>query len=50
MSVTNTIVLRTRNTLMFRERKHMQEKDTRENPSVGQGVKMERKKYYKACV
>jgi hypothetical protein len=44
MSVENILVPSIRNTLMFRARKHMQEKDTRENPSMGQGVKMHRKK------
>jgi hypothetical protein len=39
ISVTNILVPSARNILMFRERRHMQENDTRENPSMGQGVK-----------
>ena len=42
LSVTNILVSSARNTLMLRERGHMQEKDTREKSSMGQGVKMHR--------
>jgi hypothetical protein len=49
-SVTSILVPSARNTLMLKERRHVQEKDTRENSSMGQGVKMQRKKCYKACV
>jgi hypothetical protein len=40
MSVTDIIVSSARNTMMLRERGHMQEKDTREKSSMGQGVNM----------
>jgi hypothetical protein len=38
-SVTDILVPSARNTLMLRERGHMQEKDTWEKSSMGQGVK-----------
>jgi hypothetical protein len=52
-SVTDILVPSARNTLMLRERRHMQEKDTREKSSMGQGVKTQRQSatrlVYKAC-
>ena len=42
MSVPRILVPSTRNKLMLRARKHVQEKDTRENSSMGQGVKTQR--------
>jgi hypothetical protein len=52
-SVTDILVPSARNILMLRERGHMQEKDTREKSSMGQGVKTQRKSAtrlaYKAC-
>jgi hypothetical protein len=39
MSVIDILVSSARNTLMLRERRHMQEKDTQEKSSMGQGVK-----------
>jgi hypothetical protein len=53
MSVTNILVPSARNTLILRARKHVQEKDTQENSSMGQGVKMQRQSAtrlaHKAC-
>ena len=52
-SVTDILVPSARNTWMLREKGHMQEKDTREKSSMGQGVKMQRKiatkLTYEAC-
>jgi hypothetical protein len=52
-SVTDILVPSARNILVLRERRHMQEKDTREKSSMGQGVKMQRQSatglVYKAC-
>jgi hypothetical protein len=52
-SVTDILVPSVRNTLMLRERGHMQEKETQEKSSMGQGVKMQRQSAtrlaYKAC-
>jgi hypothetical protein len=52
-SVANTLVPSARNTLMLRERRHVQGKDTRKNSSMGQGVKTQRQSatrlVYKAC-
>jgi hypothetical protein len=52
-SVADILVPSARNTLMLRERGHMQEKDTREKSSMGQGVKTQRQSAtrlaYKAC-
>jgi hypothetical protein len=52
-SVTNILVPSARNTLILRERRHVKEKDTRENSSMDQGVKMQRQSatrlVYKAC-
>jgi hypothetical protein len=41
-SVIDVLVPSVRNTLMFRARGHMQEKDTQEKSSMGQGVKTQR--------
>jgi hypothetical protein len=53
MSVTGILVPSARNTLMLRSRRHMQERDTREKSSMGQGVKTQRQSAtrlaYKAC-
>jgi hypothetical protein len=53
MSIAYIIVPSARNTLMLRTRGHMQEKDTREKSSMGQGVKTQRQSairlVYKAC-
>jgi hypothetical protein len=47
------LVPSTRNTLMLRARGHMQEKDTQEKYSMGQGVKKQRqiatRLAYKGC-
>ena len=43
MNVIDILVPSARNTLILRARRNMQEKDTRENPSRGQGVKTQRK-------
>jgi hypothetical protein len=52
-SVTSIRVPSARNTLMLRSRRHVQEKDTRENSCMGQGVKMQRQSAtrlaYKEC-
>jgi len=52
-SVADIRVPSARNTLMLIARGHMQEKDTREKTSMGQGVKMQRQSAtrlaYKAC-
>jgi hypothetical protein len=52
-SVTDILVPSARNTLMLRARRHMQEKDTQEKSSMGQGVKTQRQSAtrlaYKAC-
>jgi hypothetical protein len=52
-SVARILVPRTRNTLMLRARKHVQEKDTWKNSSKGQGVNTQRQSAtrlaYKAC-
>jgi hypothetical protein len=42
MSVADILVPSARNTLILRERGHMQEKDTQEKSSMGQGVKTQR--------
>jgi hypothetical protein len=44
MSVTYMLVPSERNTFMLRARGHMQEKDTREKSSMGQGVKTQRQR------
>jgi hypothetical protein len=53
LSVTDMLVATTRNTLILRERGHIEEKDTPEKYSMGQGVKMQRQSatrlVYKAC-
>jgi hypothetical protein len=53
MSVVDMLVPSARNTLMPKARGHMQEKDTWEKSSMGQGVKMQRhsatRLAYKAC-
>jgi hypothetical protein len=38
------------NILMLRERRHVKDKDTQENSSMGQGVISQGKKSCKACV
>jgi hypothetical protein len=43
------LVLRTWNILMLSERRHVQDKDTRDKSSMGQGVKSQQQKRYKAC-
>jgi hypothetical protein len=52
-SVADILVPSARNTWMLREKGHMQEKDTREKSSMGQGVKTQRQSAtglaYKAC-
>jgi hypothetical protein len=52
-SVADILVPSARNTLMLRARGHMQEKDTWEKFSMGQGVKTQRQSAtriaYKAC-
>jgi hypothetical protein len=52
-SVTNILFPSARNTLMLKARRHVQEKDTRENSYMGQGVKTQRQSAtrlaYKAC-
>ena len=52
-SVARILVPSTKNTLMIRSRRHVQGKDTRENSSMGQGVKMQRQSAtrlaHKAC-
>jgi hypothetical protein len=52
-SVTSILVPSARNTLMLIARRHVQEKDTRENSSMGQGVRSQRQSAtrlaYKAC-
>jgi hypothetical protein len=52
-SVTSILFPSARNTLMIRSRRHVQGKDTRENSSMGQGVKTQRQSVtrlaYKAC-
>jgi hypothetical protein len=51
--VTNILVPGVRNTLMLRERKHVQENDTQENSFTDQGVNTQRQSAtrlaYKAC-
>ena len=49
--VIDILVPSARNTLMLRERGHMQEKDTQEKSSMGQGVKTQSatRLAYKAC-
>jgi hypothetical protein len=51
--VADILVPNARNTWMLREKGYMQEKDTREKSSVGQGVKTQRQSAtglaYKAC-
>jgi hypothetical protein len=42
-SVSSILVPSERNTLMLKARRHVQGKDTRENSSMGQGVKTQRK-------
>jgi hypothetical protein len=42
-NVADILVPGTRNILVLRARRHMQEKDTQEKSSMGQGVKMQRK-------
>jgi hypothetical protein len=53
MSVASKLVPSARNTLMLIARRHVQEKDTRENSSMGQGVRSQRQSAtrlaYKAC-
>jgi hypothetical protein len=52
-SVASILVPSARNTLMLIARRHVQEKDTRENSSMGQGVRSQRQSAtrlaYKAC-
>jgi hypothetical protein len=52
-SVTSILVPTARNTLMLKTRRHVQEKDTRENSSMGQCVKTQRQSAarltYKKC-
>jgi hypothetical protein len=52
-SVASILVPSARNTLMLIARRHVQEKDTRENSSMGQGVRSQRQSatrlVYKAC-
>jgi hypothetical protein len=52
-SVADILVPKARNTWMLRGKGYMQEKDTREKASVGQGVKTQRQSAtglaYKAC-
>jgi hypothetical protein len=43
------LVPSTWNILMLSARRHVQDKDTWENSSMGQGVRSQRKKCYKAC-
>ena len=53
MSVTSILVPSARNTLILRAMRHVPGKDTRENSSMGQGVKTQRQSdtrhVYKAC-
>jgi hypothetical protein len=49
-SVTNILVSSVWNTWMFREKRHMQEKDTREKSSRGQRCQDTEEKCYRACV
>jgi hypothetical protein len=53
-SVTSILVPSARNTLILRARRHVQEKDTQEKSSMGQGVKTQRQSdtrlAYKACL
>jgi hypothetical protein len=53
MSISSILVPSARNTLMLIERRHVQEKNTQENSSMGEGVRSQRQNVtrlaYKAC-